>query len=94
MKLRRLLFLILFVLPVSVLAQDVYYPGNWGNWEKRSPEELGLNADKVEEAIQFAQENESDNPRSMEENHYGTFGREPLGDAIGPFKDRGDQTGI
>ncbi|SMO58666.1 serine hydrolase domain-containing protein [Gracilimonas mengyeensis] len=94
-KLSLKLFLLLIIsgLSASVFAQD-YFPGKWGDWEKRSPEELGLNPDKIQEAIQFAQENESDNPRSMEENHYGTFGREPFGDGIGPFKDRGPQTGI
>ena len=27
-------------------------------------------------------------------NHYQTYGREPFGHAIGPFKDRGDPTGL
>jgi len=78
---------------LSALAQQ-YYPGEWKDWEKKSPAELGLNEEKIEEAIQYAIDNESENPRSMEENHYGTFGREPFGYGIGPFKDRGDQTGI
>ncbi|MDR9419403.1 serine hydrolase domain-containing protein [Gracilimonas sp.] len=84
----------LLVIFSSTAWAQTYYPGEWGNWEKRSAEELGLNAEKIQEAIQFAQDNESGNPRSMEENHYGTFGREPFGDGIGPFKDRGEQTGI
>ena len=33
-------------------------------------------------------------PRDLKLNHYATFGREPFGDAIGPIKDRGDQTGV
>src|SRR5204863_2040191 len=37
---------------------------------------------------------ESRNPRDLVMNHYATFGREPFGYAIGPIKDRGDQTGI
>lgn len=82
------------LIPFFLLAQDVYYPGNWSDWEKRAPEELGLNPQKIQEAIQYAQDNEISNPRSMEENHYGTFGREPFGMGVGPFKDRGDQTGI
>ncbi|MFN1835064.1 serine hydrolase domain-containing protein [Balneola sp. MJW-20] len=85
------LLLVLFIQPL--VAQD-YFPGKWGNWEKRSPEQLGLDRVKIDEAIQFARDNESGNPRSMEENHYGTFGREPFGYGIGPFKDRGEQTGI
>jgi len=77
----------------TVLAQN-YFPGKWGDWEKKSPSEVGMNDALIDSAVQFAQRNESDNPRSMEENHYGTFGREPFGYGIGPFKDRGPQTGI
>lgn len=94
MKKLHLLLLVLFLLPSTLVAQDIYYPGNWSDWEKKSPEEVGMNAEKIQEAIEYAQAEETDNPRSMEENHYGTFGREPFGDGIGPFKDRGAQTGI
>lgn len=85
MKKLHLCLLVLFLLPTTLTAQDIYYPGNWGDWETRSPEEVGLNAEKIQEAIEYAQAEETDNPRSMEENHYGTFGREPFGDGIGPF---------
>ncbi|MGN8225350.1 serine hydrolase domain-containing protein [Gracilimonas sp. BCB1] len=91
---RRLSILLLLFVTSSTLQAQTYYPGSWGDWEKISPEEVGMNADKIQEAIEFAQDQETDNPRSMEENHYGTFGREPFGDGIGPFKDRGEQTGI
>src|SRR6056297_625320 len=91
---RILLTLIVTVLLSSTTWAQIYYPGEWGDWEKRTPEEAGLNPDKIQEAIEYAQAQETDNPRSMEENHYGTFGREPFGDGIGPFKNRGPQTGI
>jgi CubicO group peptidase (beta-lactamase class C family) len=76
------------------LTAQTYYPGNWGHWESKSPEEVGLNAEAIQAAIEYAQSMETTNPRSMEENHYQTFAREPFGDGVGPFKDRGDQTGI
>ncbi len=87
-----ILFCLLLTVP-SVNAQN-YFPGKWGDWEKKNPSEVGLNAALIDSAIQYAQRMESVNPRSMEENHYGTFGREPFGYGIGPFKDRGSQTGI
>lgn len=64
----------------------VYYPGH--QWERKTPIEVGLDADKLKAAIEFAIRHETQNPRSMEENHYRTFGREPFGEAIGPMKDR------
>ena len=59
-----------------------------------SPAAAGFDSVKLQEAIDFAISMESDNPRNMEINHYGTFGREPFGDGIGPFKNRGEMTGI
>ena len=93
MNKRSVLSLLILFLVSSVSAQN-YYPGKWGDWEKKSPSELGLNEAWIDSAIHYAQKMESNNPKSMEENHYGTFGREPFGDGIGPFKDRGPQTGI
>jgi hypothetical protein len=78
----------------SLTFAQIYFPGTWGEWEARSPEEVGLNAQAVQRAIEYAQSMESENPRNMEINHYQTFGREPFGDGVGPFKERGDQTGI
>ncbi|MFN8346606.1 MAG: serine hydrolase [Spirosomataceae bacterium] len=63
-------------------------------WTEKTPAEMGLNPAKIQEAIAFAKAGESKNPRSMEQSHYQSFGKEPFGFAIGPFNDRGDQTGI
>jgi CubicO group peptidase (beta-lactamase class C family) len=70
-----------------------YFPPA-GQWEQKAPTFLGLHADSIKAAIQFAMDNEVRNPRSMEENHYRSFGKEPFGDGIGPFADRGEPTGI
>lgn len=87
------LFLFSCCIHSAVFAQS-YFPASWGNWETKTPAEMGMHTDSIHAAIRFAQAMETSNPRSMEENHYGTFGREPFGDGVGPFKDRGDQTGI
>lgn len=55
---------------------------------------MGFDTTKLNKAIHFAIENESKNPRSMEESHKKSFAKEPFGDAVGPFADRGDQTGL
>lgn len=74
-------------------AQSNYYPLT-GNWERRTPERLKIDPVKLKEAIDFAVASESKAPRNLELAHYQTFGREPFGEAIGQFKDRGDSTGI
>lgn len=65
-----------------------------GSWERRSPSSLGMDSVKLADAIAFAASKESKTPRDLELNHLQTFGREPLGDAIGPLPPRGGATGI
>ena len=77
----------------SETVQQGYFPPR-GEWERRSPEDVGMDPRLVQQAIDFAREHESTSPRDLEQNHYFTFGREPHGDAIGPFKTRGDMTGL
>jgi CubicO group peptidase (beta-lactamase class C family) len=80
-------------LAAPAVGQQSYFPPK-GDWERRSPQELGLDGALIQEAVGFAQENETDSPRDLELNHAMTFGREPFGDAVGPLKERGPQTGI
>ena len=63
-------------------------------WEKRTPDQVGMDAAKIQEAIAFAKERASQAPRDLEEAHYQTFGREPFGNAVGPFKPRGEPSGV
>lgn len=65
-----------------------------GAWERRSPSALGMDSAKLAEAVAFAISKESKTPRDLELNHLQSFGREPLGDAIGPLPPRGDATGV
>jgi CubicO group peptidase (beta-lactamase class C family) len=75
-------------------AQRTYYPGPDGQWERRAPAQVGMDSARLREAVDFARAQESKSPRNLEMAHYHTFGREPLGDPIGPFKERGEPTGI
>lgn len=73
---------------------EIYFPGPDVEWKKKSPAEAGLNAQKLQDAISFCISIESKNPRDMEVSHYQSFGREPYGNGIGPFKQRGDVSGV
>jgi hypothetical protein len=94
-----LLLLLLYTVTVvsaqktTTKTSQPYFPSAQ-KWEQRTPAELGVDAVKMEEAITLAKAAESKNPRSMEISHYQTFGKEPFGEGIGPFADRGDATGI
>lgn len=91
-------FILLFYLSLAEAAaqqkqQDIYYPEP-GHWEHRSPASVGMNDQLISEAITFAQKQESEAPKDLEEAHYLSFGQEPFGFAIGPFKERGAATGL
>jgi CubicO group peptidase (beta-lactamase class C family) len=63
-------------------------------WERRRPEELGLDSALVRQAVAAAAEAPSDAPRDLAAAHATTFGLEPHGEAIGPLGTRGEQTGL
>ena len=87
------ILLCLFLLTGLALAQKPYYPPADG-WERHTPEQAKLDPGKLKEAIDFAIANESKSPKNLELAHYQTFGREPFGEAAGPFKERGAATGV
>ena len=70
----------------------IYYPEK--EWLHKKAEDVGINSQKLKEAVDFAISSEAKTPKNLEQNHYQTFGREPFGDAIGPLKDRGEATGM
>lgn len=71
-----------------------YYPGPGDDWERRTPEQVGMDARLLEQAIEFAIANENPAPHDLELAHYLSWGSEPFDEGIGPFKERGDPTGI
>lgn len=95
---KNLLLLFTFAFSLAVLGQKkttpTYYYPDAQRWEKRAPAEVGMDPEKIQIAIAFAQEKESKNPRNLEASHYQSFGREPFGEAIGPFAERGPSTGV
>jgi CubicO group peptidase (beta-lactamase class C family) len=66
---------LLFLAAALCFAQSPYFPPQ-GDWQHRSPKEAGLNAEKLAQAVNFAQSNGSDWDFSKDQ--VLTFGR-PLG---------------
>jgi CubicO group peptidase (beta-lactamase class C family) len=95
----RLLFtLIIISTATGLTAQQkkpvIYYPPP-GNWEHRSAQAMGLDSALLQDAIAYAQANESKEPRDLKKAFYqGAFGREPFGYPVGPLKERGPATGL
>lgn len=85
--------LALVTLSISVFAQSSYFPTK-DNWQARTPEKSSFDTAKLNEAIEFAKANEAKAPRDQELGQAQTFGREPFGESVGPYKTRGEMTGI
>ena len=101
MKTTLAVLILLFSIAVTVQRKSTpgkHVPGNYfpapQNWQHKLPNATGFNPAKLNEAIQFAITSESKNPRSMKQSQAMSFGKESFGDAIGPFADRGNPTGI
>ena len=100
---RNSFFIVSLLMGISALGQNKqtkqtateppYFPSAQ-KWEQRSPNVFGMDTDKIHEAIEFAKASETKNPRNMEISHYQSFGKEPYGEGIGPFAERGDPTGL
>ncbi len=94
-RLRLLGILAAGLFAATCSAQEpTYFPGPQGEWESRLPEQLGMDSDRLREAVGFAKANETGWSRDLEANHHISLGREPFGEAIGPFKSRGEMTGV
>ncbi len=80
-------------LATPTLARSEYFPAP-GQWERRLPDQMGIDADRLQAAVEFAVANESRELRDLEANHALTWGTEPFDRPLGPFRTRGPQTGL
>lgn len=93
--LKRISFLLAFLLlSATAFAQttQAYFPTRF-DWEKKSPEEVGMNASDVKTAVEYAKAHESSNPKDLNI-HLNTRTNEPYNNIIGPVKERGPMTGM
>src|SRR5262245_12169353 len=88
-----LAFVLLLAAPARAGSPVPYWPAE--DWQRRTPAQVGMSAARIDEAIAFARANESAEPRDLERAHdVGDFGREPYSHSTGPFRPRGEPTGI
>jgi hypothetical protein len=69
-----------------------YFPA-YNEWKQQDPS-VFFDTALLAKSIRFAITSESKQPRSMELSQAMTFGKEPFGEGVGPFADRGAPTGI
>ena len=70
-----------------------YFPERF-DWQHKKPDEVGMDAALVAEAVKVSIDRENPAPKDMTLFLKGSFGREPFDTLIGPVKDRGGAAGV
>lgn len=90
-----LLLLFYFLIPKpGLMAQDLYFPPAGTDWEQRSPEDLGFNGASLQNAVDFAVENENSVERDLRIAILKGFSHEPYHELSGPVRERGGPAGM
>ncbi len=88
-------FLCLLVFSNMGVAQEKdYFPNRNSQWQQIKAEELGINASKLQSAIDFAKDNEYSGSRDLRIAILKGFEREPFHEILGPTKKRGGPAGM
>lgn len=85
---------LLFTIPLTLFAQELYVPPAYQEWEERSPSDLGLNPDRIEEARQMALDHENSVEEDLRIAILKGFSHEPYHDLQGPVRERGGPAGM
>jgi CubicO group peptidase (beta-lactamase class C family) len=71
-----------------------YVPGPWPDWQRRDPAEVGLDGERLAEAVAYAQEHETPWPTDLESYIPHMLDPEPHNEVIGPTRPRGGPNGL
>ena len=75
-------------------AQEIYYPEQGEQWERRKPMDVGMDADSLNEAVRYAQTIETAWPHKLRLHYAEMEKEESYPDVVGPIKDRGATNGL
>src|SRR5579864_7712604 len=74
-------------------SSAAYFPERF-DWQHKRPDEVGMDAARVAEAVKVSIDRENPAPKDMTLFLKGSFGKEPFDTLIGPVKDRGGASGL
>lgn len=92
-----LLVALIAALPSAAVAQDDagnYFPGRWGQWETRAPEDVGMDSGRLAEAVEFAKGAANRDSHNLADVIAVSFANEPFNEIVGPTQPRGDANGL
>lgn len=80
--------------PSASTGASFYYPGPGEGWERKQPEEVGMDSGLLDEAVGFALARESREPKDLKVAIALSQAGEPHNQIIGPVKERGSVNGL
>lgn len=89
-----LLALACFIFAYAQKSNPKAYFPSYNSWQHRSIAASGFDSLKLREVMSFAIGHETNQPRNLQTSQILIFGKEPFDEAVGPFADRGEPTGI
>ena len=89
---RSLYLSVFLILSYTTTAQDYFPPAN--EWASKPANEVGLNPSIIQEAVDFALDNEYSGEKDLKVAIYKAFEREPYHNIVGPTKERGGPAGM
>lgn len=93
MKFHFKIFLFAIALNSNVYAQTSYYPTS-DTWETKKPKDLKIDEAKLDEAVNFALQNEYSGSEDLRIAILEGFKKEPFHEITGPTKKRGGPSGV
>jgi CubicO group peptidase (beta-lactamase class C family) len=79
--------------PGAQAAAQVYFPERL-DWQKKKPEEVGMDSALIAEAVKIAIAAEAQSPKEGGQFQAHSFAKEPFNSIIGPVQDRGGAAGL
>jgi CubicO group peptidase (beta-lactamase class C family) len=79
--------------PGAQAAAPVYFPERL-DWQKKKPEDVGMDSALIAEAVKIAIAAEAQTPKGGWEFQANSFAKEPFNSIIGPVRDRGGAAGL
>ena len=79
--------------PGAQAAAQVYFPERL-DWQKKKPEEVGMDSALIAEAVKIAVAAEAQTPKGGWQFQANSFAKEPFNSIIGPVQDRGGAAGL
>lgn len=89
----HLYLVLLLVLYGTATQAQLYYPSR-DAWEEKTPAEYIIDSQNLQQAIDFAKENEYSESRDLRQAILRGFQREPYHEILGPVKKRGGPAGM